>query len=81
MKAAVDISLYPLNEDFKKIILSFIARLNTVPSITVETNQLSTQLVGDYDEIMRLLNTELKTVFFEQKAVAVLKIVGRPGEI
>jgi uncharacterized protein YqgV (UPF0045/DUF77 family) len=76
MKAKIDISLYPLNDDFIRIIKHFIAQLHTHEGIVVETNQLSTQIFGDYDQIMALLTGELKTIFIEYKAVAVLKIFG-----
>lgn len=76
MKAKIDISLYPLNEDFIKIIKHFISQLHTYEGITVETNQLSTQIFGDYDQIMGLLTGELKEVFLQHRAVAVLKVIG-----
>jgi uncharacterized protein YqgV (UPF0045/DUF77 family) len=81
VNAAVEISLYPLREDFKRIILAFIARLNERGELKIITNELSTQIFGDYDTIVTLLATELKQVFLNHKAVAVLKIIGRPGEI
>ncbi len=80
MQAKVEISLYPLNNDFIEIIKSFISKLNIHPNIAVETNQLSTQLFGDYDEIMNLLTTELKNVYMLTKAVAVIKVIGLAGE-
>ncbi len=80
MQAKVEISLYPLNNDFIEIIKSFISKLNSQPNIVVETNQLSTQLFGDYDEIMSLLTTELKDVYLLTKAVAVIKVIGLSDE-
>jgi uncharacterized protein YqgV (UPF0045/DUF77 family) len=76
MKAKVEISLYPLNENFIAVIKEFIAQLHKHEGIVVETNQLSTQVFGDYDHIMGLLTGELKTVFLACKAVAVLKVIG-----
>ena len=76
MKAKIDISLYPLNDDFIRIIKHFISQLHNHTGITVETNQLSTQIFGDYDQIMALLTGELKEIFLLHKAVAVLKVIG-----
>lgn len=63
MEISVDISLYPLQENYKKPIYAFIKGLESNPNITVKKNQLSTQIYGDYDEVMTLINTEMKSVF------------------
>lgn len=63
MEISVDISLYPLQEDYKQPIYDFIKGLESNPRITVKKNQLSTQIYGDYDEVMALISSEMKTVF------------------
>jgi len=79
MRVAVDISLYPLNENFIPPIDDVIARLNTYASIDVETNTMSTQLRGDYDEVMHALQKEIGTTFEnEPKAVFAIKILNNP---
>lgn len=74
MKATCEISLYPLNEQYKETIIDFIQKVKTNKKITVETNGLSTQLFGDYQEIMTVLTNEMKTVFENNKAVFIMKI-------
>ena len=74
MKATVEISLYPLKKNYKKTILSFIEQLNKNKKIKVETNGLSTQLFGDYEEIMKTLTKESIKVFEKDKAVFIMKI-------
>lgn len=59
MKASVDISLYPLKEDFVPPIREFIERISAYPNVHVTRTDLSTQLFGDYDEVMDLLKTEI----------------------
>lgn len=81
MKVAVDISLYPLNENFIPPIDDVIVRLNAYPEIVVTTNAMSTQLTGEYDDVMRVLGSELKVTFERlPKAVFAIKILNNPLE-
>jgi len=63
MKLSVDISLYPLRDEFIPPIDAFIADLNEDPAVEVLTNSMATQLWGDYDAVMALLNKAIKTSF------------------
>ena len=63
MRVAVDISLYPLADDFIPPIDDVIRRLNSHESLEVTTNRMSTQVRGEYDDVMAALNREIKTTF------------------
>jgi len=79
MKVAVDISLYPLTDDLIPPILDLIKRLKSHPSLYVDTNAMSTQIRGEYDDVMAALNGEIKTTFENlPKAVFVMKILNNP---
>ena len=79
MRVAVDISLYPLDADFIPPIQDVIERLNGYPDIEVVTNPMSTQLRGDYDDVMAALNKEIKATFDRvPKAVFAMKILNNP---
>ena len=60
MKVSVDISLYPLNEDYIPAIKEFIKALPQHPDVIVTRNDLSTQLFGDYDVVMDLIKSEIR---------------------
>lgn len=60
MKASVDISLYPLADEYIPAIREFIERVQDYPNIAVVRNDLSTQLYGDFEQIMDLLKIELR---------------------
>jgi uncharacterized protein YqgV (UPF0045/DUF77 family) len=60
MKVSVDISLYPLNEDYIPAIKEFIESLPQHPDVIVTRNDLSTQLFGDYDVVMDLIKSEIR---------------------
>ena len=59
MRAAVDISMYPLTGNYRVPIQAFIDRLNTHPGLSVRTNSLATQIWGPLDQIMAILTEEM----------------------
>ncbi len=59
MRAAVEISMYPLDGDYRPPIQAFIDRLNTHPGLDVRTNALATQIWGPLQEIMNVLSEEM----------------------
>ncbi|MCH8070678.1 MAG: thiamine-binding protein [Proteobacteria bacterium] len=79
MRVAVDISLYPLADDFLPPIKDVIERLSANSSVEVVTNAMSTQIRGEYDEVMAALNQEIKKTFEQcPKAVFAIKILNNP---
>ena len=60
MKTSIDMSLYPLNDDYKPAIRDFIQRVGDYEGVAIKRNDLSTQLFGDYDQIMDILKIEIK---------------------
>ncbi len=79
MRVAVDISLYPLADDFIPAIKDVIDRLNSHESLEVITNPMSTQIRGEYDDVMAAINREIKTTFESSpKAVFAIKILNNP---
>jgi len=70
-------SLYPLKESYKEIIKKFLEDIRkSNENLLIETNLMSTQIFGDYDEIMDLLRREIKPVLEKNKAVFVVKFLG-----
>lgn len=62
MNISVELTLTPLQDDFEPAIIHFIKKLRA-SGLTVIENPLSTQVYGDYDVVMNLLNTEIKEAF------------------
>jgi len=84
MEISVDISMYPLQKEFKTPILAFISQLEEETSVEVVRNELSTQIHGEYKTIMALLEKEMFSVFTEiPDSIFVLKFVGnnRQGKL
>ncbi|MCJ7591199.1 MAG: thiamine-binding protein [Woeseiaceae bacterium] len=79
MQVAVDISLYPLNENFIAPIKNVIQRLSQHDGVAIEYNRMSTQLRGDFDVVMSVLTAEIRTTFEDvPKAVFTIKILNNP---
>jgi len=81
MDVGVEISLYPLHQQYIGPIKDFIERINAEGDLRIITNSMSTQIFGDYDTVMQRLVREVRTSFVNQersqdKAVFVLKILG-----
>jgi uncharacterized protein YqgV (UPF0045/DUF77 family) len=62
MKISVDLTLSPLQNDYEAHVISFIKALRA-SKFTVLENPLSTQIYGDYDDLMTFLHKAIKTSF------------------
>ena len=76
MKCSVEISMYPLEKKYKDHIIGFIKKLRKYKTIEVISNGMSTQVFGDYDNVITIVNKEIKLAFkSKNKIVFNLKIV------
>lgn len=74
MQATLEVSLNPLTEDYDAVVTAFCERLKNYNGIKVEVNGLSTQLFGDYDRLMEIVQHEVKAVLAAQPAVFHMKM-------
>ncbi len=75
MKVSVDISMYPLHKDFETPIIAFIKKLRN-SKFHVEENGISTQVFGEYLEVMEFVNSNMHAALLEEKnCVFCLKII------
>ncbi len=81
MNTSVDVSYYPLNEEFIPPIKDFIERMNKYDNLIVETNGISTQIFGEYDELMAIITKEIKESMNIPHSVFVLKIINTDLQI
>lgn len=65
MKASIDISLHPLNQDYLPTPDAFIAALKQYPDIQVLENDLTTQVFGEFNVLMALLQTGIRESFIQ----------------
>ncbi|MDH4041214.1 MAG: hypothetical protein OEW92_00790 [Gammaproteobacteria bacterium] len=59
MKLTVELSLYPIQENYIEIIQAFIDAMRTEPDLQVVTNAMSTQVCGDYERVFALVGATL----------------------
>lgn len=75
MKVSVDISMYPMNKNYEEPIIKFINLLKKSP-FTILENPLTTQVYGDYDDVMDFLKTAMKETFLsEEMCVFTMKFI------
>lgn len=75
MIASLEISMYPLTNQYGTPILQFIERLKNYDALSVQSNTMSTQVFGPYDILLEALHKEMKLSFEEKHdVVMVMKI-------
>lgn len=70
MEIGVEISLYPLEEVFAPRIKLFLERLRGAGPFRIVTTSLSTQVFGEYDELMGALTREMRATLADLDAGA-----------
>lgn len=77
MQASIEISMYPLQEEYCQPIIDFIDRLETHSDIKIARNAMSTQVFGEFRTLMSMMTEEVETVLAKQpKTVFVMKLIG-----
>ncbi len=82
MKITVEISMYPLDSDYKPAIRAFIHELRGYGDIETVTNQMSTQVRGEFDDVMPAVTGCIKeSMSANDKVVFVTKFLNTGLEI
>jgi len=75
MDISVELTFSPLQNDFEEHIIMFIKKLRN-SGLTILENPLSTQVFGEYNAVMNVLQTEIKMAFaLMDKGLLFMKIV------
>lgn len=75
MKISVELTLTPIQNNYEPAIIDFIKSLRN-SGLTVLENPLSTQVYGDYDQVMGLLQKEMKVALEAvERGLLYIKIV------
>ncbi len=81
MNTSVEISYYPLNVEYIPPIKGFIERMNKYEKLRVRTSGMSTQVFGEYAEVMKALTTEIEKSFELPHSVFIIKIINADLDI
>jgi len=74
MKIVADLSLYPLNDGPVPEIIQFIKGIRQQPEIEIVTNQISTQLRGDFEAVTGAINHCMREVMEDSSNTVVLVV-------
>lgn len=75
MNISVELTLSPLQDNFEEIIIDFIKKVRK-SGLKVLENPLSTQVYGEYQEVMSMLNENIENTFeLMEHGVLYIKIV------
>jgi uncharacterized protein YqgV (UPF0045/DUF77 family) len=81
MKISVEISLYPLTDEYLAAVDQFIKGLYKFAGLRVKTTHLSTAIVGNYDDVFEALKSEIFQTFQSTaQASFVIKILKGDAE-
>lgn len=76
MNASVEISYYPLTENYEDEVITFIQKVQEVESLEVRVNSMSTHIFGEYDLLMKTVSEAMKESAESQKGMFVMKVAG-----
>ena len=75
MDISVELTLTPLQDAYEAPVIDFIKRLRA-SGLTILENPLSTQVYGSYDQVMHVLQEEIRLTFEATNSVLLyMKIV------
>jgi uncharacterized protein YqgV (UPF0045/DUF77 family) len=74
MEITIEIGYYPLMNGYKKPVENFIEKLAENKTVTIECGTMSSLLTGSYEDVMELLNKQLKPFLEKYPSVFTLKI-------
>jgi len=74
MEITVEIGYYPLMKDYEKAVESFLEKLAENKNVNLESGTMSSLLTGSYEDVMELLNRQLKPFLEKYPSVFTLKI-------
>ena len=74
MTATIEISFYPLQNDYPDVVLSFLEKLKSLANIEMQTNGMSTILIGPFDVLWNQLGVLIKNEFSTHASMFVLKV-------
>lgn len=75
MKISVEISYYPLNNEYRAPIKKFIDSLSKQEGVVVQPTSMSTRVFGDYGAVMQAVTKCMEEAFELPSSTFVLKVM------
>ena len=77
MTSTIEISLYPLCDDYPSHVIHFLSRLKTLPNVEINTNGMSTIIIGEYSSLWKNLGELMAEELKSGSSLFVMKVA--PG--
>lgn len=77
MTTTIELSYYPLQDDYPTAVLHFLEKLQTIPGVEMQTNGMSTILIGPLETLWTHLGVFIESEFSSAAPLFVMKIA--PG--
>lgn len=74
MTATIEISFYPMQDDYPEVVLSFLEKLKALANVEIQTNGMSTILIGSFDTLWNQLGVLIKNEFASHASLFVMKV-------
>ena len=74
MTSTIEISLYPLNNEYTSSVLRFLRKLKDCEGIETHTNGMSTVIIGDFMNVWGQLGNLMEWQFAQEDCVVVMKV-------
>ncbi len=77
MTSTIEISLYPLRDDYPTHVIRFLDKLKAMPEVEINTNGMSTIIIGEYALLWKNLGVLMEEELASGYSLFVMKIA--PG--
>lgn len=74
MTSTIEISLYPLNNEYTTSVLRFLRKLKECEGIETQTNGMSTVIIGEFTNVWTRLGGLMEWQFAQEDCVIVMKV-------
>lgn len=74
MTATIEISLYPLHNEYTSSVVGFLKNLKTMQDVEIQSNGMSTIIIGQLETLWPELGQLLTNQFSKEDTVCVLKV-------
>ena len=77
MTSTIEISLYPLRDDYPAHVIRFLSKLKAMPDVEINTNGMSTIIIGEYGSLWKQLGELMEEELASGYSLFVMKVA--PG--
>ena len=77
MTSTIEISLYPLVDDYPSHVIRFLDKLQAIPDMEITTNGMSSIIIGEYRVLWKALGELMEEEMVSGSSLFVMKVA--PG--